>query len=393
MSGDRVRVLHVITRLDRGGSADNTLLTAARLDPARFASSIAVGPTREAGGPAWEEARERGVPFVEIPHLVRPISPLADLMAARELVAVIRAGRYGIVHTHTSKAGILGRLAAGRVRVPAVVHTPHGHVFTGYHGRLLTRMFVMMERWAARRTDRLIALTGREVQDHLALGIGSTERFRVIHSGVDFAPFDADPAGGAQVREELGIPAEALVIGTLGRLTAVKGQADLLAAFAAVELPRAWLLLVGDGEERLNLEAQARHLGLEGRTVFAGWRRNVYQVLRAMDIFALPSLNEGMGKALVEAMYAGLPVVATAVGGIPELVEPDCTGLLVPPRAPAELASALALLAADPNARERLGQQARLRATGYSVTRMVSAIEQVYDELIEEKGIGVTARE
>lgn len=392
MSGDRVRVLHVITRLDRGGSADNTLLTAARLDPARFASSIAVGPTREAGGTAWDEARERGVQFVEVPHLVRPVSPLADLRAARELVAAMRAGQYDIVHTHTSKAGIIGRLAAGRVRVPAVVHTPHGHVFTGYHGRLRTRLYIMAERWASRRTDRLIALTGREVQDHLALGIGSPEQFRVIHSGVDFTPFDVDSTGGAPVREELGIPAGALVIGTLGRLTAVKGQADLLAAFAALDLPQARLLLVGDGEERPNLEAQARLLGLEGRVVFAGWRQDVHRVLRAMDLFALPSLNEGMGKALVEAMYAGLPVVATAVGGIPELVAPGHTGVLVRPRAPAELAAALASLAVDREARERLGREARLRATGYSVTGMMSAIEKVYDELIEEKRIDATAR-
>jgi glycosyltransferase involved in cell wall biosynthesis len=235
-------------------------------------------------------------------------------------------------------------------------------------------------------------LTGREVQDHLALGIGTPERFRVIHSGVDFAPFDADPTGREQVRIELGIPDDALVVGTLGRLAAVKGQVDLVTAFAALDRPRAWLLLVGDGEERPSLEAQARFLGLTERVVFAGWRQDVHRVLRAMDLFALPSLNEGMGKALVEAMYAGLPVVAAAVGGIPELVEPGRTGLLVRPRAPAELAAALASLATDPAARERLGREARLHAAGYSVTRMVSAIEKVYEELIEEKRIDLTAR-
>jgi glycosyltransferase involved in cell wall biosynthesis len=391
MSRRRLRVLHLITRLDRGGSADNTLLTAARTAPARFACTVAAGPSPEAGGAALVEVQARGVPVLRVPHLVRHPSPVTDLRAVGEILGIIRAGRFDLVHTHTSKAGFLGRLAARMARVPAVVHTPHGHVFYGYYGPLVTRLFAAAERWAAWRTDRLVALTVREVDDHLALGIGRPEQFRVIHSGIDFAAFDADPTPGRQVRVELGIPAEALVVGTLGRLTAVKGQDCLVAALASLALPQLWLLLVGDGEERSALAAQAQALGVADRVVFAGWRQDVHRVLRAMDLFALPSLNEGMGRALVEAMYTGLPVVATAVGGVPELIVPGSTGLLVPPRAAADLAAAIRSLVADPEARARLGQQARACAAGYSAAGMVAAIEAMYDELIEEKALALDA--
>ncbi len=386
-----VPVLHVITRLDRGGSADNTLLTAARLSRERFAVSLATGPSPQAGGAAWEEVRGRGLPVLAVPHLVRPLRPLADVRALRELVALMRRGRYRLVHTHTSKAGFLGRLAAALLRVPAVVHTPHGHVFYGYHGRLLTALFVGAERWAAIHTDRLVALTPREVRDHLELGIGTAARFRVVHSGVDLEALAVDAGTGLRTRAELGLPASSVVVGTVGRLTAVKGQVDLVAAVAALGDPRIRLLLVGDGEERASLTARAAALGVRDQVCFAGWRADVPRLLAAMDIFVLPSYNEGMGRALVEAMGSGLAVIATAVGGVPAVVDSGVDGLLVRPRAPRELAAAIALLATDPAGRQRLGLQARVKAQHFSVAAMVRAIETMYVELIEEKQRAATA--
>jgi len=388
-----IRVLHVITRLDRGGSAENTLLTVERMDRTRFVPTLASGPAQGPRSATEEKARQAGVEFVHVPHLVRAIQPRHDFLALRELWRLMRQGGYRIVHTHTSKGGLLGRIAARRARVPVVVHTPHGHVFYGYYGRVLTRIFIGLERWAAGFTDRIVTLTEKGVRDHVEFGIAGEGKFTVIHSGVNFDPFDQETGGREEARAELGIDPGGLVVGTLGRLTAVKAQEDLVAAFARMlpQVGNAWLLLVGDGEERASLEDQARRLGLAGRVVFAGWREDVHRVLKAMDIFGFPSRNEGMGKALVEAMYAGLPAVATAVGGIPELLEDGFQGLLVEPGQPEQLAAALVDLAADAEKRRQCGQAARERASRYSVERMMEKIETLYEELLEEKAIGTAA--
>ena len=389
MNGGPIRVLHVITRLDRGGSAENTLLTVAGTDPGRYATTLAVGPTQGPRSRMEERARQRGVRFVQVRHLVRPIRPLRDLCALQALWRLMRQERFHIVHTHTSKAGLLGRMAAWLARTPIVVHTPHGHVFYGYYGTRLTRLFVWLERWAAHWTDRIVALTAQDAEEHIDFGIGPAEQFAVIHSGVDFGPFDMPGCGREQTRRLLGLDAQGVVIGTLGRLTAIKGQADLVRAFAIVyrQVSDAWLLLVGDGEERDDLASLAGDLGVLDRVVFAGWRDDIAAVLRAMDIFALPSLNEGMGKALVEAMYAGLPAVATAVGGVPKLIDGGRNGLLVPPQRPDLLGAALLELARDQGQRDRLGAVATASARSYSAARMVEKIIALYEELLREKGI------
>lgn len=387
MSAEKIKVLHAITRLDLGGSAENTLLTVAEANTSRYQPALVTGPTVGARSPTEAIARERGVHFAAAPHLVRNVNPLADLRAVWELWRLIRKGNYDIVHTHTSKAGLVGRLAARLARVPVVIHTPHGHVFYGYFGPVITRIFVWLERWAAGFSDRVISLTAKGAQDHVDFGVAAREKFAVIHSGIDFSSYHASETSREAVRRELGIPADGLVIGTLGRLTAIKGQDDLVAAFAAVGIDNAWLLLVGDGEERDALLVQARRLGVEDRLVLAGWRQDIYAVLGAMDIFALPSLNEGMGKALVEAMYAGLPCVATRVGGVPELLS-DGVGLLVAASAPQELAVALRQLATDPEARRRMGEAGRHRALAYGVEQMVAKIEALYEEVLAEKDLG-----
>lgn len=380
----RPRVLHVITRLDRGGSAENTLLCAAHLRA--YETVVAVGPTQGERSPTEALARQQGVEFVEVPQLVRPLRPVADLRALWQLWRLMRRGRYDLVHTHTSKAGLLGRVAAYLARVPCRVHTAHGHVFYGYHGPALSRLFVWLERWAAWITHRLIALTPAERADQLRFGVGSPAKFSVIHSGVDFAPFLRPPADREVTRRVLGLGLDGVVVGTLGRLTPIKGQADLLRAFALVrpQVPEAWLLVVGDGEEGLGLAALARELGVAGRVVFAGWREEVPDLLRAMDLFVLPSLNEGMGKALVEAMFVGLPVVATRVGGVPDLVGEGRSGLLVAPGQPEALAAAILELAADPRRRRDLGARAAQVAREYSVESMIEKLDRLYQSLLKE---------
>jgi glycosyltransferase involved in cell wall biosynthesis len=380
-----VRVAHIITRLDRGGSAENTLLTGAGLQARGYRVTILAGP---ATGPEASRAgaEAAGVRFVRVPALRRPIRPWHDARALWSLWRHLRRERYDLVHTHSAKAGILGRMAARLARAPVVVHTPHGSVYRGYGGRLASGAFVRLERGAAGLADRLIGLTPGEVAEHVAHGVGSRDRWVTIPSGIDLDRFRRPPAP-AEARRALGVPLEAPVVGTVGRLEPVKGQRVLLDAVARLRGEECLVLVVGDGPERAAVEAQAARLGLGARARFLGWRPDVPLVLAAMDVFALPSENEGMGRALVEAMAAGLPAVASLIGGVPALVADGVTGLLVPPGDAGALARALERLLSDPPLRRRLGQAAREAVAGHDARQMVEQIDALYRELLAARGL------
>jgi glycosyltransferase involved in cell wall biosynthesis len=382
-----IRILHIITRLDRGGSATNTLLTAASLPPP-FRSTLIYGSTRELPRLALE--LHRTVEMIEIAELVREPSPVKDLLALLKLYRLIRRGHFDLVHTHSSKAGILGRVAARLAGVPRVVHTPHGHVFTGYFGKTLTTSFILLERWAATFTDRIIGLTDQEIRDHLARKIGKPGHFVSIPSGINIERFSTGSlvSPRSQMRASWGLPDHALLIGSVGRLETVKGHFYLLEAFASLapRFPALYLALVGEGELAHTLRAFAQRSGLSERVLFLGWREDTPFLLDAFDLFVFPSLNEGMGRALVEAMAAGLPIVASRAGGISEVLAEGEAGLLVEAGAAPALAQGIEMLLLDPALRARLGSAARERARRYSVEAMLQKIEALYRELLESKG-------
>lgn len=387
MGAREIRILHVITRLDRGGSALSTLQTAAGLSP-RFRQRLVYGRTREF--PRLDPGILQRLDLVELPQLVREPAPVKDLVALVQLYRLIRGSRVDLVHTHTSKAGILGRLAARLAGVPHIVHTPHGHYFVGgYAGRALTHLFVRLERWAARFTDRIVGLTEQEIRDHVARGIGRPEQFVVIPSGIALPEFGAT-ADAPALRAALGLPASATVVGAVGRLEPIKGHRYLLEAVGrlAPRCPDLHVALVGDGELLAELRHDAERAGLASRAHFLGWREDVATLLHAFDLFALPSLNEGQGRALVEAMAAGLPIVASAAGGIPEVLAGGAAGLLVPPADAGALARAIETLLADPALRARLGAAARERAGRYTVEASLRTLEALYDELLGFGGDG-----
>jgi len=382
----RIRVAHVITRLCKGGAQENTFHTLRLADGDRFDVDLISGPTDGHEGSIEEAVREAGIPIVREPALVRNVSPLRDVIALRRLTRLFRRKAYDIVHTHTSKAGLLGRLAAERAGVPIVVHTPHGNVFHGYFSTPVTRLFVWLERHAARRTDRLIELTTGGVEEHLAEDIGQRDQFRVIFSGIDFAPFAAALERREATRHALGATPETFLVGGVGRLEPVKGFTYLVAAarIIAKAVPTARFFLAGQGSLDENLRTQARPLG--DRFRFLGLRHDVPDLMAAMDVFVMPSINEGMGRVLLEAGAAATPAVATAVGGIPDVLDDGATGILAPPRDPAALARAVLELAADPERRRGLGEMARAKvAPAYGLEQMVGQIEALYEELIQEK--------
>jgi glycosyltransferase involved in cell wall biosynthesis len=376
----RLRILHVITRLVVGGAQENTLLTVTRLDRVKYEVTLASGPTAGPEG-SLEDHLPPTVAFERIPELVRYPHPVTDLLAIRRLYRLMLRDRYHIVHTHTTKAGIVGRIAARLARVPIVIHTPHGHAFHAYLNRVGSEALKWVERSLARRTDQIVCLTPAERDDHLRYRIGGREQFEIIHSGVDVDRFKQVPIDAAARRRAVGLPASGPLIGCVARLVPVKGVEYLLEATPALRAAAAGatVVVVGDGPLRPELERRAHALGLDGTVVFLGLRRDVPDLMPLFDLLVLPSLNEGMGRVAVEALAAGRPVVGSRVSGIQDIVADGQTGLLVPPADPHALAAAIIRCLGDPEQARAMGRRGQAKAREYSIEAMMAKIEGMYE--------------
>ena len=383
----RIRVLRVIARLNVGGPAVHATLLTERLDPARYDSLLIAG-TEDPREGNYLRLRNRSVPGLTVlPELGREIRGWLDLRALLHLVRLMREYRPHIVHTHTAKAGTLGRVAARLARVPVVVHTYHGHVFHGYFSLTKTRSFLAIERWLAKHTDRLLTVSETVRQNLLSLGIGTPERLIVVPLGLDLDRFLVCESSRGQLRAELGMDPEALLVGIVARLVPIKRHECFLRAAAAVarRYPGCQFLVVGDGERRTELERLVRQLALKGQVHFLGWRQDLERIYADLDLVALTSANEGSPVSLIEAMASGRPVVATRVGGVPDLVEDGVTGLLVPPEDPAALVEAIGALLADPERRRIFGRAGRERVyPAFSAERLLGDVDQLYMELVSQ---------
>jgi len=393
------KVLHIITRVDKGGSAQNTYLTILGLKRKSFQSSLISGLSLESEMKKEEKKttekdiqklKSEGIEFIQCPFLLRRINIIKDLKAFFDIFRVIKKNSPLIVHTHSSKAGFLGRLAAKLAGIPIIVHTPHGHVFFGYFGPLKTKVFIILEKLASRITDKIVALTNREKEDHVRLRIANDDKFIVIHSGVELKTFKEFPFNEKQYfKKELGIPENFLVVGTIGRLVPVKGPEFLIEAakYIIPKYPNTYFLFSGDGHLKQNLEEKASVLGIKNNIIFLGWRDDIAEIISVYDVFVLPSLNEGMGRVLVEAMALGKPIVASNVGGIPDLVTHGKNGFLVPPKDPEELAKYIQILLEDGERREKMGLAGKDMVKNFSSEIMVDRIAELYKELMTRKNI------
>jgi glycosyltransferase involved in cell wall biosynthesis len=394
-----IKIIHIITRMDMGGSAQNTLLTALHHDSQHCNVWLIKGSTLESAMTKAETklvedqlktAKEQGIEIIDLPSLIRRISPINDVGTLVALFRLIRKIQPQIVHTHTSKAGLLGRLAAWMARVPIIIHTPHGHVFYGHFGRSLSRIFLQMEKLLGKITHHQIALTPEEGKDYLNLGVAKSKNISVIHSGIELRRFRKGAKQHTEKRKGLGIPPDSLLIGYVGWLIPIKGVIYLVSAMAKVlgQHPESMLVLVGKGddkgEDEVKLRKQVENLGIADNVRFLGWRPDVDEVMGCFDIFVLPSLNEGMGRVLVEAMSVGLPIVASRVGGIPDLVKHGENGLLVPPANTSALEQAISDLLSDKARRKRMGETGKRMCRSYSVEAMVEQIDALYKNLLEK---------
>lgn len=383
------RVLRVFSRLNIGGPSIHVILLTAGLRRVGYETTLAVGQETEREGNLDDLATARGVTLTRLAGLGREIRPVQDVRALIALFRLMRRTRPQIVHTHTAKAGMLGRLAAVLARVPIVVHTYHGHVLSGYFGRVRTGLFRAIESSLALVSDGLVAVSDSVRDDLVALGVAPPAKMRVMPLGLELGHLAGELPRG-QLRAEAGFDEHAPLVGIVGRLVPIKDVSTFLAAARLVvdALPSVRFVVVGDGEERDRLERVARELGLAAVVRFLGWRRDLASVLGDLDLVVNCSLNEGTPVALIEALAAGRPVVATRVGGTPDLLEDGRYGLLVPPRDAAALAGAMITVLQEPepaHARARDGQRTVLGK--YSVERLLGDMDALYRELLSAKGL------
>jgi glycosyltransferase involved in cell wall biosynthesis len=376
----RARILHVITRLEPGGAQRNTLYTVEHLDRERFDPALAWGP----GDPL--DAVAAAIPDLRrepVPELVRPVAPALDARALRRLVEVMRRLQPDVVHTHSSKAGVLGRIAARVAAVPVTVHSIHGYGFTPLQPAPVRVLFLVAERVMSRWTDHFIAVSERNLKTGLELGLFPPGRASVIRSGIELDRFRR-ASGAAEVRQRLGVPARAPLVVQVGNFKPQKAPLDFVAVAARVSqrVPEAWFVMVGDGALRPAAEELAEDLGIADRMVFCGWWEDVPGLLAAARVSVLTSRHEGLPRAAVESLAAGVPVVATAVDGTPEVVRHGDNGFLVEAGDVPELARRVCAVLRSDQLQRRLAAAAPKHLEDFDIDHMVRQQEDLYRWLL-----------
>lgn len=395
-----IRILRVIARLNVGGPALHVTYLTQGLEERGYTTTLVAGAVGEGEGSMEHVVRAAGIEPVFVPQLQRELSPLRDTTTVLKLRRLIEQERPHIVHTHTAKAGAVGRaaaLAAGRHRPAVVVHTFHGHVLRGYFTPSQAAFFRTLECGLAKVSDALVAVSPEVRDDLVQLGVADASKISVIRLGLDLAARVSVPPGTRElVRAQLAVPADdTVVFGWFGRMTEIKRVEDLLQAFALVRAAGvdALLALVGDGPLRPQLELLAAELGVAERCRFVGYKDDVGSFYAGCDAVVLTSANEGTPVSLIEALAAGLPVVSTAVGGVPDVVRDGVNGTLVGAGDIAAIGAALIQLADDRALRDRLGAAARSDVMErYAVPRLVDDVDRLYRTLLAAKGEGATRR-
>ena len=385
-----MNVVHYITRLIIGGAQENTLLTVEDQhhlfgDRVTLISGPGVGPE----GSLEQRARQGGLDLRTIDASRRAIHPWHDWQTYRQLVRLLKEIQPDLLHTHSSKAGILGRAAAEKLKLPCV-HTIHGSAFHYGQNPVAFQVYRRLEQWAGRRTAKFISVCDAMTDQYVSAGIAPRDHFVTVYSGFDVEPFLSPPRPREQVRAELGLKPEHVVIGKVARLFPLKGHEYLVRAARAVveQNPNVRFLLVGDGTLRPAIEAELRTHQLQDHFVFAGLvpPEKVPELIHAMDIVVHTSVWEGLARVLPQGLIAGKPVVSYDIDGAGEVVIPDQTGFLLPPRSISELSAALCQLADNPELRHRLGTTGRERFTDqFRHQTMTKQIREVYASVLEAR--------
>jgi glycosyltransferase involved in cell wall biosynthesis len=396
------KVIRIIARLNIGGPAIHTILLSHELDKRGYKNILVKGSEGKTEGDMMYLARARGVEPVLVPELGREIGLKNDAIAFYKLYKLIKGEKPDIVHTHTAKAGTIGRLAAWLAGVPIIVHTFHGHVLKGYFGRLKSWTFIQIERILARMSTRLITLSNGLKKELIELGVGNEKKFAVIPLGLELKPFLENENNRGTFKKELGLSEKNLLVGIVGRLVPIKGHRyfldmanRLLEEFrgqslesenkslkSGVKSTEIKFVIVGDGELRQELEENAKSLGIEEDVIFTGFRHDLKEVYADMDVLVLTSLNEGTPVSIIEAMASGKPVVANDVGGVSSLIKDNETGFLVKTHDGKALSEGVLKLMKDPDLRQKFGTNGRHSVfPKYDISHLVERIESLYSSL------------
>jgi glycosyltransferase involved in cell wall biosynthesis len=388
----QTRILRIVTRLNTGGPARHLAALSAALDPYQYEQRLAAGREGPGEGSMRSFIEAQGIPVSTVPEMVGTtrLGP-GDVVALARIRKLIRDFQPDIVETHTTKAGIVGRLAARLEGSPVVLHTYHGHVLEGYYGVVKTSIARSAERALARRSNRLIAVSAHVKSDLVRLNVASPDQIRIVEPGLDLAPLLRCREQRGALRRELGINPVGPLIGIVGRLTPVKNHLLFIEAASGVLAvrPDVRFLVVGDGEMGPALRASVRARGLMERMTFTGWRYDLARIYADLDVLVSCSSNEGLPFTIIEAMAAGCPVVATRVGGVPDLLTHEETGLLVPPGHADPLVAAIVRLLGDPGLDRELARSAAANVEArFSIARLGSEMDALYSELLHAYSIG-----
>lgn len=386
-----MKICHVITRMIVGGAQENTLYTIRGHLEKAHQVTLVTGPSAGPEGCLLRSFTPPGMTLVEMPGLVREISPWKDWQCLRQLTRFFREKRFDVVHTHSSKAGVLGRIAARRAGVPFVVHTVHGQAFHPYQGWLKNRFYVLAEWLAAKYCDRVYAVAAAMVDQCVEAGVAPREKYRVVYSGMDLASF-ANARRDLGLRRRLGIPEDALVVGMVARLFELKGHDKMIEAAPEIVArhPGVRFLIVGDGVLRPSLQAEIARRHLEKYFVFAGLipPEQVPQHIAQMDVLAHLSLREGLPRACVQALAAAVPVVAYPLDGTPEIVIDGRTGLMAEPGNVGQIAANVNAMLDSADMRAAMGEAGRqLVLERFDWHKMADILEQEYLAGVARAGV------
>ena len=376
-----MKIAHIITKLELGGAQQNTLFTCRNLPGEKFETFLISGP----GGILDEEALDLNPCFVE--ELVREVSPVKDFTALMKMISILRELRPDIVHTHSSKAGILGRWAAWFAGVPVILHTFHGFGFNPEQNPLVRNFFIFLEKITALITDAFVFVSGNNREQAGRLRLGDPAKYHLIHSGIVLHPWETGFRPDAE-REKMGIEREERVVGTVSCFKPQKAPLDFveIAAKVKLEIPKVKFIFIGDGELRPLIEKRIEELGMKDDFFLLGWRRDVHKIVPLFDVFLLTSLWEGLPRAILEAFWSEVPAVASRVDGNAEIVTEGEDGYLVPVHNIDQFAEKVLMILGNPDIRRKMGKQGRKKIRGdFDIKIMAERLARLYTKLCSSK--------
>ena len=373
----KIKLLHVITHLPIGGAQDNTLYTVELLNKDKYDISLSCNLNGELVSRA---KKVKHLKLYDVPNLRREVSIINDIRAFLYLYKLIKKENFTIIHTHSSKAGFLGRVAAMLNKTPIVIHTIHGFAFHDYMNSFKKNIFIYLEKLSAKWTHGLVTVSNLNKKKVVDLGIAPIEKLKNIYSGIDLTLFINEK--NDQFRKELNLDSSHLLLGSVGRLSNQKDPITMIEAFCIVikRFPSAHLTLVGDGELRDEILIKINQLQLNGRVHLTGNKNDPWKIYHSLDLFIMSSIYEGLGRSITEALSCGVPVVCTSVEGVPEIVRDNETGILVPPKDPGALATGIINSLNDMDNAKKMAEEGRKFVNeNFDVNKMVDDIDSLYD--------------